>query len=196
MEQILEFVGRILGRIFGTQNERMLRRYWKIVTQDINPLEAKMQTLPDSEFPKLTESFRKRIAGGEDLLKILAEAFAAAREASRRTLKMRHFDVQLIGGIVLHEGKIAEMGTGEGKTLVATLPAYLNSLTQQGVHIVTVNDYLARRDCQWNGPLYDFLGVTVASIQHEQSYRFDRNFQPDPEERLRFLRPVERQEAY
>src|SRR5688572_32041970 len=106
MEQVIEFVGRFLGRIFGTQNERMLRRYWKIVTQDINPLEAKMAALADAEFPKLTDSFRKRLAGGEDLTALLPEAFAAAREASRRTLRMRHFDVQLIGGIVLHEGKI------------------------------------------------------------------------------------------
>src|SRR5262245_58560267 len=196
MEQVLEFVGRVLGRLFGTQNERMLRRYWKVVTEQINPLEAKMAVLPDAEFPKLTESFRRRLAGGEDLVAVLPEAFAAAREASRRTLRMRHFDVQLIGGIVLHEGAIAEMGTGEGKTLVATLPAYLNALTRQGVHIVTVNDYLARRDCQWNGPLYDFLGVSVASIQHEQSFRFDRNHLPDPEERLRFLKPVERTDAY
>ena len=196
MEQVLEFVGRILGRLFGTQNDRMLRRYWKIVTQDINPLEAKLTGLPDAEFPKLTATFRKRLEAGENVMAILPEAFAAVREASRRTLKMRHFDVQLIGGIVLHEGKIAEMGTGEGKTLVATLPAYLNALGKKGVHIVTVNDYLARRDCQWNGPLYDFLGVTVASIQHEQSFRFERNWMPDPEERLRFLKPVDRAEAY
>jgi preprotein translocase subunit SecA len=196
MEQILEFVGRILGRLFGTQNDRMLRRYWKIVAHEINPLEAKMMALPDAEFPKLTARFRERIAAGEDLSTLLPEAFAAVREASRRVLKMRHFDVQLIGGIVLHEGSIAEMGTGEGKTLVATLPAYLNALTKRGVHIVTVNDYLARRDCQWNGPLYDFLGVSVASIQHETSFRFDRNYLPDPEERLRFLRPVDRAEGY
>ncbi len=196
MEQVLEFVGRVLGRLFGTQNDRMLRRYWKIVTQDINPLEPKFTSLPDSEFQKLTAAFRKRLNDGEDIMAVLPEAFAAVREASRRTLKMRHFDVQLIGGIVLHEGKIAEMGTGEGKTLVATLPAYLNALSGKGVHIVTVNDYLARRDCQWNGPLYDFLGVSVASIQHEQSFRFDRNWMPDPEERLRFLRPVERADAY
>ena len=196
MEQVLEFVGRILGRLFGTQNERMLRRYWRIVTEGINPLEARMQGLPDAAFPQMTATFRKRLKAGENILDILPEAFAAVREASRRTLKMRHFDVQLIGGIVLHEGKIAEMGTGEGKTLVATLPAYLNALTGDGVHIVTVNDYLARRDCQWNGPLYDFMGVSVSSIQHEQSFMFDRNTATSAEDRLHNLRAVERQEAY
>ena len=196
MEQVLEFVGRVLGRLFGTQNDRMLRRYWAVVTRDINPLEAKMTALPDEAFPRLTLEFKRRLKEGQALPSILPEAFAAVREASRRTLKMRHFDVQLIGGIVLHEGKIAEMGTGEGKTLVATLPAYLNALGGRGVHIVTVNDYLARRDCQWNGPLYDFLGVSVGSIQHEQSFRFDRAWMPAPEERLRFLKPVERGEAY
>jgi preprotein translocase subunit SecA len=196
MEQVLEFVGKVLGRLFGTQNDRMLRRYWRIVTDDINPLEKNMHALPDKAFPEMTAAFRKRLKEGAALDDILPEAFAAAREAARRTIKMRPYDVQLIGGIVLHEGKISEMGTGEGKTLVATLPAYLNALTRQGVHIVTVNDYLARRDCQWNGPLYDFLGVTVSSIQHEQSYLFDRNQLPDPAERLHNLRPVERREAY
>jgi len=196
MEQVLEYVGRVLGRLFGTQNERMLRRYWRIVTEQINPLEARMHALPDAAFIQMTASFKKRLKAGEDILDILPEAFAAVREASRRTLKMRHFDVQLIGGIVLHEGKIAEMGTGEGKTLVATLPAYLNALTGRGVHIVTVNDYLARRDCQWNGPLYDFMGVTVSSIQHEQSFMFDRNTATDVDDRLHNLRAVERQEAY
>src|SRR5262245_59374724 len=108
MEQVLEFVGRVLGRLFGTQNDRMLRRFWRTVTLEINPLEAKMTALPDPEFPKLTAKFRKMLEGGADLGTILPEAFAAVREASRRTLKMRHFDVQLIGGIVLHEGGIAE----------------------------------------------------------------------------------------
>src|SRR5258705_11576747 len=174
MEQVLEFVGRVLGRLFGTQNERMLRRYWRIVTDQINPLEARMAALPDAAFPQLTASFKKRLEAGEDILDILPEAFAAVREASRRTLKMRHFDVQLIGGIVLHEGKIAEMGTGEGKTLVATLPAYLNALTGRGVHIVTVNDYLARRDGEWVGPIFEFLFLTVDCIDKHKPHSDER----------------------
>ncbi|MBI2901540.1 MAG: preprotein translocase subunit SecA, partial [Planctomycetes bacterium] len=196
MEGLVEWVGKVLGFVFGTQNERMLRRYWKTVRERINPLEEKMMALPDAEFPKLSDGFRARLKAGETLDQILPEAFAACREASRRTAKMRHFDVQLIGGMVLHLGKISEMATGEGKTLVATLPAYLNALTRKGVHIVTVNDYLARRDTQWMGPIYDLLGVSVATIQHEESYRFDRAFNIDPNDRLRFLRPVTRQEAY
>ncbi|MBI4565119.1 MAG: preprotein translocase subunit SecA [Planctomycetes bacterium] len=196
MEQVLEFVGKVLGRVFGTQNERMLRLYWRTVVDEVVPLEGKMTALADADFRRLTAQFKERLREGAAPEDLLPEAFAAGREAARRTIKMRHFDVQLIGGIVLHEGKIAEMATGEGKTLVATLPAYLNALTGRGVHIVTVNDYLARRDCQWNGPTYDLLGVSVASIQHEQSYLFDRTYLPDPNERLRFLRPCTRQEAY
>jgi preprotein translocase subunit SecA len=196
MEQLVEWVGRILGFLFGTQNERAIRRYWKVVREKINPLEERMMKLPDAAFPKLSAGFRDRLAKGESLDAILPEAFAACREAARRTVRMRHFDVQLIGGIVLHEGKISEMATGEGKTLVATLAAYLNALAGKGVHIVTVNDYLARRDTQWMGPLYDLLGVTVGAIQHEESFRFDRSFSPDPQDRLHNLRPCGRGEAY
>jgi preprotein translocase subunit SecA len=196
MEVLVEWVGKFLGKIFGTQNERMVRRYWQLVRQKINPLEPKMMALPDSAFPKLSDDFRARLGKGESLDSILPEAFAACREASRRAAKMRHFDVQLIGGAVLHEGKISEMATGEGKTLVATLPAYLNSLTGKGVHIVTVNDYLARRDTQWMGPIYDLLGVTVGTIQHDESFRFDRSYSPQSADRMHNLRPVTRQDAY
>jgi preprotein translocase subunit SecA len=137
-----------------------------------------------------------KLGTGATLDAILPEAFALCREASRRAAKMRHFDVQLIGGTVLHEGKISEMATGEGKTLVATLPAYLNSLTGKGVHVVTVNDYLARRDTQWMGPIYDLLGVTVGTIQHDESFRFDRAYSPEAADRMHNLRPVSRQDAY
>ncbi len=196
LESVVEWIGKVLGAVFGTQNERALRRYWKIVREQINPLEEKMMRLPDRRFPEMTVEFRRRLAAGETLDSILPEAFAACREAARRVIRMRHFDVQLIGGIVLHEGKIAEMATGEGKTLVATLPAYLNALAGRGVHVVTVNDYLARRDTQWMGPVYDFLGVTVGAIQHEESFLYDRNYNPDPNDRLHNLVPCDRREAY
>ncbi len=196
MEAIVEWVGKLLGKLFGTQNERAIRRYWKLVREQVNPLEAKLMQLPDSAFPRMSHAFRARLAAGETLEGILPEAFAACREASRRAVRMRHFDVQLIGGAVLHHGKISEMATGEGKTLVATLPAYLNALAGKGVHIVTVNDYLARRDTQWMGPIYDLLGVTVGCIQHEESFLYDRDFSPDPNDRLHNLRPCSRPEGY
>jgi preprotein translocase subunit SecA len=196
MEGLVDWVGKVLGRCFGTQNERIIRRYWKLVREKINPLEAKMTGLADSAFPRMSEEFRGRLTKGETLDGLLPEAFAACREAARRTVRMRHFDVQLIGGAVLHEGKISEMATGEGKTLVATLPAYLNSLTGKGVHLVTVNDYLARRDTQWMGPIYDLLGVSVGTIQNDESFLFDRNYSPDLSDRMHNLRPCSRQEAY
>jgi len=155
-----------LGKIMGTKNERELKRLQERV-EAINALEAETQALPDSEFPNRTQQLKQRIENGEALDDLLPEAFALCREAGRRTLNMRHFDVQLIGGMVLHEGKIAEMKTGEGKTLVATLPAYLNALGGKGVHIVTVNDYLARRDAAWMGPIYRLLGMSVGVIVHD-----------------------------
>src|SRR4030067_2056246 len=164
MEGVVEFVGKILGKIFGTQNERIVRRYWHLVKEQISPLEQRFLPLQDVEFPRLTDRFRQRLAKGEHLDLILPEAFSACREASRRATNMRHFDVQLIGGMVLHEGKIAEMATGEGKTLVATLSAYLTSLSGLGVHIVTVNDYLASRDAEWMGRVYRFLGLSVGGV--------------------------------
>ena len=143
-------IGKALTKVFGSKNDREVKSLRKVIAQ-INALEASIQPLSDIRLQEKTTEFKKRYADGETLDDLLPEAFAAVREASLRTLKMRHFDVQLIGGIVLHEGKIAEMKTGEGKTLVATLPAYLNALTSKGVHIVTVNDYLAGRDTEWMG---------------------------------------------
>ncbi|NPB09685.1 MAG: preprotein translocase subunit SecA [Thermodesulfobacteria bacterium] len=154
---------KILAKIVGTKNERELKRLRPIVAR-INELEPEVQKLSDQELRAKTDEFKERLARGETLDDLLPEAFAVVREASRRVLGMRHFDVQLMGGIVLHEGKIAEMKTGEGKTLVATLPAYLNALTGKGVHIVTVNDYLAKRDAKWMGTLYNFLGLSVGVI--------------------------------
>ncbi|MDQ6629468.1 MAG: preprotein translocase subunit SecA [Pseudomonadota bacterium] len=151
---------KLLTSIFGSRNDRLLKQYRQIV-QRINALEPSFEALSDAELQAKTPEFRSRVAGGESLDALLPEAFAAVREGSKRTLKMRHFDVQLIGGMALNDGKIAEMRTGEGKTLMATLPVYLNSLTGKGVHLVTVNDYLARRDAEWMGRLYTFLGLSV-----------------------------------
>jgi preprotein translocase subunit SecA len=159
-------IGQLLAKVIGTQNERELKRLYPRV-KDINALEAGVQALTDEQLRDKTTEFKQRVADGEALNDLLPEAFAVVREAGRRVLNMRHFDVQLIGGMVLHSGKIAEMKTGEGKTLVATLPAYLNALAGKGVHVVTVNDYLARRDSEWMGRLYRFLGMTVGVIQHE-----------------------------
>jgi preprotein translocase subunit SecA len=154
-----------LTKVFGSKNERELKKLQPVVEQ-INSMEPAMQALDDLELKGLTVRFKERLAQGESLESILPEAFAAVREASVRSLGMRHFDVQLIGGVVLHNGCIAEMKTGEGKTLVATLPAYLNALTGNGVHIITVNDYLAKRDTEWMGKIYNFLGLSVGTILH------------------------------
>jgi preprotein translocase subunit SecA len=159
-------LGQILAKVIGTQNEREIKRLRPLVAE-IGALEPQMQALSDEQLRQKTEEFKGRVAGGEPLDDVLVEAFAVVREAGKRVLHMRHFDVQLIGGMVLHSGKIAEMKTGEGKTLVATLPAYLNALEGKGVHVVTVNDYLARRDSEWMGRLYRFLGMSVGVIQHE-----------------------------
>src|SRR5213595_1213048 len=154
----------LLAKVVGTQNERELKRLRPLVGE-INALEPEIAALSDDQLRAKTVEFRQRLANGETLDDLLHEAFAVVREAGRRVLNMRHFDVQLIGGAVLHHGKIAEMKTGEGKTLVATLPAYLNALGGQGVHVVTVNDYLARRDAEWMGKLYNQLGLSVGCIQ-------------------------------
>ncbi len=151
---------KLLTSIFGSRNDRLLKQYRKVVEQ-VNALEAQFERLDNAALRAKTDEFRQRIAAGAQLDQLLPEAFAAVREAGKRTLKMRHFDVQLIGGLTLHNGKIAEMRTGEGKTLVATLPVYLNALAGKGVHVVTVNDYLARRDAEWMGQIYQFLGLTV-----------------------------------
>jgi preprotein translocase subunit SecA len=159
-------VDTLLAKVIGTQNERDLKRLRPFVAE-ISAKEPEIEKLSDDQLRGKTVEFRTRLANGEPLDDLLPEAFAVVREAGRRVLNMRHFDVQLIGGIVLHRGKIAEMKTGEGKTLVATLPAYLNALEGKGVHVVTVNDYLARRDSEWMGRLYRFLGMTVGVIQHD-----------------------------
>ncbi|MBI4634912.1 MAG: preprotein translocase subunit SecA, partial [Candidatus Rokubacteria bacterium] len=184
----------LLKKIFGTKHERDVKRMMPTV-QAINALEAQIGALDDARLRGKTDEFRKRVDEGEPLDELLAETFAVGREAARRALAMRHFDVQLIGGMVLHEGTIAEMATGEGKTLVATLPAYLNALTGRGVHIVTVNDYLAKRDAQWMGPLYHALGLSVGVIQHEASFLYDPAY-VTTDVRLTSLRPCTRPEAY
>ncbi len=163
-------IGSLIKKIVGSKNERELKRIRPLVYR-INQMEAKVSPLSDDQLRAKTSEFKERIERGESVEEILPEAFAVVREAGRRTLGERHFDVQLIGGIVLHEGRIAEMATGEGKTLVSTLPAYLNALTGQGVHIVTVNDYLAKRDSEWMGVIYRFLGLSVGVIVHELNDR-------------------------
>src|SRR5437870_5063028 len=159
----------ILTKIFGSRNERLLKQYGQVVRQ-INALEPAISALTDDELRAKTGMLRERVANGEELDSVLPEAFAIVREAGKRTLQMRHFDVQLIGGMVLHYGKIAEMRTGEGKTLVATLPVYLNALAGRGVHLVTVNDYLAQRDADWMGRIYRFLGLTVGVNLSQMSH--------------------------
>lgn len=187
-------VQTILAKIFGTKNEREMKRLWPMV-ETISALEPTVASLSDSQLRDKTPELKKRLEDGETLDDLLPEAFAVVREVAKRTLKMRHFDVQLIGGIVLHEGKIAEMKTGEGKTLVATLPVYLNALAGKGVHVVTVNDYLARRDAKWMGPIYNFLGMSVGIIVHgltdeerQRSYNSDITYGTNNEFGFDYLR--------
>ncbi|MBE9531734.1 MAG: preprotein translocase subunit SecA, partial [Proteobacteria bacterium] len=184
---------KVLKKVFGSKNERDLKQMTPIV-ESINRHEEAMQALDSDALKALAGKFKERVASGESLDELLPEAFAAVREASMRTLKMRHFDSQLIGGYVLHQGKIAEMKTGEGKTLAATLPLYLNALSGKGAHLVTVNDYLARRDAVWMGPLFHNLGLTVGIIQHEASFLFDPSVTGDTD--LYNLQVVGRDEAY
>ncbi|MEZ4344277.1 MAG: preprotein translocase subunit SecA [Nitrospirales bacterium] len=185
---------RLLNILFGSKNERELKAL-KPKVDKINELEASLQPLDDQGLAEKTQTFKKRLEAGETLDTLLPEAFAVCREMSKRRLGMRHFDVQLIGGMVLHQGRITEMRTGEGKTLVATLPIYLNALEGKGVHLVTVNDYLAKRDAQWMGPLYHGLGLSIGIIQHDASFLFDPAYDA-PDKRLQYLRPCTRQEAY
>lgn len=187
-------IGSILSRMFGTKNERELKRLWPIV-EKVNEYERTLTSLSDIQLTEKSAEFKKRLLAGETFDNLLPEAFSVVREVSQRKLNMRHFDVQILGGIVLHEGKIAEMKTGEGKTLVATLPVFLNALQGSGVHVVTVNDYLAKRDAQWMGPVYHFLGLSVGVIQHDASFLFDPTYF-STDKRLDFLRPCSRQEAY
>lgn len=211
---------KFLQGVFGDAQKRVLKRLWK-KAQEITKLEPKYEKMSDEELRKQTEIFKQKIskalktAQAEEgnsksgkkrslvddtkiLNEILPDAFAVAREASKRVLGLRPYDVQLIGGMVLHEGAVAEMKTGEGKTLVAMLPAYLNGLTGRGVHVVTVNDYLAQRDAGWNGPIYDFLGLTVGVIINEASFIYDAEYENDEhdDERFLHLKPCTRKEAY
>jgi preprotein translocase subunit SecA len=183
-----------LKGVLGDTNEREIERLWPIVDQ-INALEEELQGLSDEQLHAKTDDFRNRLADGELLDGLLPEAFAAVREASRRTTGLRHFDVQLVGGAVLHEGKISEMKTGEGKTLVATLPLYLNALEGRGAHLITVNDYLAKRDAQWMGQIYDALGLSVGVLQHDAAFLYSREKVSD-QLNMEHLSPVARREAY
>ncbi|MEK6605405.1 MAG: preprotein translocase subunit SecA [Nitrospirota bacterium] len=184
----------LLNKIFGSKNEREIKRM-RPVAAAIGAKEPALARLSDKDLGAKTEEFKKRLADGTTLDELLPDAFAVCREMSKRTLAMRHFDVQLIGGMILHEGKIAEMKTGEGKTLVATLALYLNALDGRGAHLITVNDYLAKRDAQWMAPLYHNLGLSVGVIQHEASFLFDPAYEAQ-DKRLQYLRPCTRQEAY
>src|SRR5438034_6578858 len=187
----------VLSKVLGDPNAREVKRHLERVA-DISELEPLIEKLSDDELRAKTAELRQRLENGEALDDLLVEAFAVVREAARRTIGLRPFDVQMVGGIVLHQGKIAEMKTGEGKTLVAVLPLYLNALESKGAHLITVNDYLARRDAGWNGPVYHALGMSVAVIGHEMSLLYDPEFldETHPDPRLQHLRPITRAEAY
>lgn len=200
MAKLVSAIDKVFGEFFDS-NEKQLRKLQSLV-QRVNDREPQFAQLSDEDLAGTSDSLRSQLASGLSLDEILPEAFAAVREASRRSIGLRHFDVQILGGIVLHQGRIGEMKTGEGKTLVATLPLYLNALEDRGAHLVTVNDYLAKRDCLWMGPVYHLLGVSVACITGRQD---DANMQPsfiydpdyeDPSGRWSRLRPITRQEAY
>jgi len=196
----------ILSKIFGDPNEKFVKGLGPVI-EKINSFEPEFEKFSPEQLKEKTKEFKERLAKGENLEDILPEAFALVREASKRTLNQRHFDVQMIGGIVLHQGKIAEMKTGEGKTLSATLPAYLNALSGLGVHVVTVNDYLAKRDMVWMGQVYDALGLSAGCIVNESGYVYDANYKNDEKDKERdtmgnfkvvqnYLKPVPRKEAY
>ncbi|MCE3225002.1 MAG: secA [Nitrospira sp.] len=185
---------QVLNIVFGSKNDREIKALRPIVER-VNGLESSLTPLSDQGLADKTQEFKKRLEAGETLDDILPEAFAVCREMSRRRLNMRHFDVQLIGGMILHKGRISEMKTGEGKTLVATLPLYLNALEGKGVHLVTVNDYLAKRDAQWMAQLYHALGLSVGIIQHDASFLYDPTYEA-ADKRLQHLRPCSRHEAY
>src|SRR3989339_718884 len=167
-------ITKLVESIMGTKSEGDLKKLQPVIDR-INSFEDETKALTDEQLKNKTPEFRKRLAEGEALDDLLPEAFACVREASKRAIGLRHYDVQLLGGLILHSGKIAEMKTGEGKTLVATLAAYLNALSGKGVHVVTVNDYLAKRDCQWMAPIHQFLGLTVGFIQHDMRNSERRN---------------------
>jgi len=187
-------IGHLVQKFFGSRNERELKRLDALVTR-INELENGKKYLSDEDLKKKTPEFKTRLDRGEPLDDLLPEAFAVVREVGKRALNMRHFDVQLIGGIALHEGKIAEMKTGEGKTLVATFPIYLNALTGRGTNLITVNDYLASRDAEWMGKIYNFLGLSVGIIVHgltdeerQQAYNSDVTYGTNNEFGFDYLR--------
>ena len=187
-------LSKLFRKLFGSRNDRLVKQYFEQVAV-INALEPEMQALSDEQLRAKTEEFKSRFQAGETLDQLLPEAFAVVREGGRRVFQMRHFDVQLIGGMVLNAGKIAEMRTGEGKTLVATLPAYLNALTGRGVHVITVNDYLAKRDAEWMSRLYNFLGLTVginlSQMPHDakqQAYAADITYGTNNEFGFDYLR--------
>jgi len=197
-----------LKKIFGDQNEKYLKKI-KPIVEKINSLEKEFEKIPDEKLKEKTLEFKERLKKGETLDDILPEAFALVREAAKRTLGQRHYDVQVMGAIALHEGKVVEMKTGEGKTLTATMPLYLNALEGKGCHLVTVNDYLARRDTVWMGQIYHLLGLSVGCLNHEQSFLYDPEYKKPPEEKEKlrdelgsfyvvedFLRPCKRSEAY
>ncbi len=197
-----------LKKIFGDQNEKYLRKIRPVV-EKINSLEKEFEKIPDEKLKEKTLEFKERLKKGETLDDILPEAFALVREAAKRTLGQRHYDVQVMGAIALHQGKVVEMKTGEGKTLTATMPLYLNALEGKGCHLVTVNDYLARRDTVWMGQIYHLLGLSVGCLNHEQSFLYDPEYKKPPEEKEKlrdelgsfyvvedFLRPCKRSEAY
>ena len=196
----------ILTKFFGDDHNAFLKEGEETVRR-INALEPEFEKLSEAEFPQKTAKFKERLNKGESVDDLLSEAFALCREASKRTLSQRHFDVQLIGGLALHQGTISEMKTGEGKTLAATLPVYLNALSGKGVHVVTVNDYLSRRDAAWMGQIYAYLGLTVGCLNNQASYQYDaahvtkeKDETRDTEGSFRviheFLRPVTRRAAY
>ncbi len=185
---------KTIAKIFGGSDEKVIAKLQPEVDK-INDLEGEFERLTDDGLNEKTDEFRQRVGRGGSLDSLLPEAFAAVREAAKRTLGQRHYDVQLVGGLVLHQGKIAEMRTGEGKTLVATLPAYLNSLGGEGVHVVTVNDYLARRDAHWMGAVYSMLGVTVGALQNQKALFYEADF-TEGERGFEHMRPASRQEAY
>ncbi|MCK5263577.1 MAG: preprotein translocase subunit SecA, partial [Gammaproteobacteria bacterium] len=187
-------ISKVFRKVFGSRNDRIVRLHRKTV-EKINQLEAEVSALSDEQLAAKTVEYRERYQQGETLDDLLPEAFATAREAGKRVLNMRHFDVQLIGGMVLHSGKISEMRTGEGKTLVATLAAYLNALSGKGVHVVTVNDYLASRDAEWMGRLYGFLGLTtgvsiggLSPDEKKQAYAADITYGTNNEFGFDYLR--------
>ena len=184
----------VIGKFLGDPNERVVKKFNSTI-EEINSFEPELERLDEGQLAAKTPDLKAALEDGEELDDLLPEAFAVVREAAKRTLGQRHYDVQLIGGIVLHQDKIAEMKTGEGKTLVATLPVYLNALTGRGVHVVTVNDYLARRDPIWMGPIYHLLGLSVGCLQHDSAYIYEPTFEgSDPS--LQYMRPATRKEAY